>query len=131
MSWSRFGASARPAAGRASSRVANNRRRGMAGSPRVTRGVPGQHRKGGATENKGRRPPGSKETPTLTGGESPSPRRESERPMVSRFVPTALALLLVTAAGARAELRSLEVLSREPFAGGMAFGDTGPYEKVV
>jgi hypothetical protein len=32
---------------------------------------------------------------------------------------------------ARAELKSFEVLSREPFAGGASFGDTGPYEKIV
>src|SRR5262249_17660753 len=31
----------------------------------------------------------------------------------------------------RAEVRTLEVLRREPFAGGMAFGDTGPYEKIT
>jgi hypothetical protein len=41
------------------------------------------------------------------------------------------ALLLGVAADARAELRSLEVLSREPFADGMSFGETGPYEKIV
>jgi hypothetical protein len=40
-------------------------------------------------------------------------------------------VLLLPATSARAELRSLEVLSREPFAGGMAFGETGPYEKIV
>jgi hypothetical protein len=42
-----------------------------------------------------------------------------------------LLVLLLATADARAELRSLEILSREPFAGGMAFGDTGPYEKIV
>ncbi len=40
-------------------------------------------------------------------------------------------VLLLAAAAARAELHSLEVLTREPFAGGMAFGDTGSYEKIV
>src|SRR5438067_2258101 len=117
MSWSRFGASARPApTNRESRRTANSvRRHGMAGSPHVTRDLPGQHRKGGVTENKGRRPPQAAETPTLTCGESPSLGRESEHPMISRFSPVALALLLVSAADTRAELRSLEVISREPF----------------
>jgi len=32
---------------------------------------------------------------------------------------------------ARAELRSLEILHKEPFAGGASFGATGPYEKLV
>jgi hypothetical protein len=32
---------------------------------------------------------------------------------------------------ARAELRTLEIISRQPFADGMGFGDTGPYEKIV
>ncbi|MBY0528134.1 MAG: hypothetical protein K2R98_32355 [Gemmataceae bacterium] len=31
----------------------------------------------------------------------------------------------------QAELRSLEIIKREPFAGGMAFGEVGPYEKIV
>ncbi len=43
----------------------------------------------------------------------------------------ALCLFLLAASPLRAELRSLEVLRREPFAGGMAFGDVGPYEKIV
>ncbi len=43
----------------------------------------------------------------------------------------ALALLLTWAGGARAELKTLQILSREPFAGGMAFGETGPYERIV
>jgi hypothetical protein len=40
-------------------------------------------------------------------------------------------LWLLTPVTARAELRSLEFYQREPFAGGMAFGETGPYEKLV
>jgi hypothetical protein len=41
-------------------------------------------------------------------------------------------LVLVLLPGATcAELQSLEVLSREPFADGMAFGDVGPYEKII
>jgi hypothetical protein len=32
---------------------------------------------------------------------------------------------------ARAEVRSLDIYRREPFAGGMAFGKTGPYEVLV
>jgi hypothetical protein len=43
----------------------------------------------------------------------------------------AVALVLLLGRDARAELRSLEVLSREPVAEGMSFGDAGPYEKVV
>jgi hypothetical protein len=43
-----------------------------------------------------------------------------------------LALLLALIPSlARAELVSLKVIRREPFAGGMAFGETGPYEKIV
>lgn len=42
-----------------------------------------------------------------------------------------LVVLLIPCPQVRAELRSLEVLHREPFAGGAAFGDTGPYEKIV
>ena len=34
-------------------------------------------------------------------------------------------------ADARAELRDLVITRREPFAGGKAFGDAGPYEKLV
>jgi hypothetical protein len=40
-------------------------------------------------------------------------------------------LLLVTPLTARAELRTLEIYRREPFAGGMTFGEAGPYEKLV
>jgi hypothetical protein len=43
---------------------------------------------------------------------------------------TALVGVLLTA-DARAELKSLEVHRREPFAGGQAFGDTGPYEIIA
>jgi len=35
------------------------------------------------------------------------------------------------AAWSRAEVVKLEILKREPFAGGKAFGDTGPYEKIA
>lgn len=41
------------------------------------------------------------------------------------------ALLLWANSTARAELIALEIQRREPFAGGKAFGDTGPYEKIV
>jgi hypothetical protein len=47
------------------------------------------------------------------------------------WAPLATLLLLLGAADMRAEVRSLEVLTREPFAGSMAFGEAGPYEKVV
>ncbi len=46
-------------------------------------------------------------------------------------LPLAALILSLGAGAARAELRFLEILSREPFAGGMAFADTGPYEKIV
>jgi hypothetical protein len=42
-----------------------------------------------------------------------------------------LLTLLLSAAEARPALVSLTILKREPFAGGKAFGDTGPYEKIV
>ena len=41
------------------------------------------------------------------------------------------ALTLVPANRARGEVVALEVIRREPFAGGMAFGETGPYERIV
>src|SRR5947209_6796354 len=44
---------------------------------------------------------------------------------------TILALTLLAVQPVRAELQSLEIYRREPFADGMAFGDTGPYEKLV
>src|SRR5262245_22777703 len=53
--------------------------------------------------------------------------------MTPRFVPTvaALALCLAAVPATRAELRSLAVYRREAVAGGKAFGETGPYEKLV
>ncbi len=46
-------------------------------------------------------------------------------------LPIAFVLLLGSATEARAELRSLEIFSREPFADGLSFGNSGPYEKIV
>jgi hypothetical protein len=43
----------------------------------------------------------------------------------------AVGTFLAGAGGARAEVKALEILSREPFAGGMAFGESGPYERIV
>src|SRR5437763_12454961 len=43
----------------------------------------------------------------------------------------ALALALVTIAPARAELIDFQVTRREPFAGGKAFGDVGPYDQIT
>ncbi len=43
----------------------------------------------------------------------------------------ALALLLFAGPAGRAELVTLDLQCRESFAGGMAFGDIGPYEKIV
>ncbi len=45
--------------------------------------------------------------------------------------PLALLALLVCSAPLRAELKSLEIHRRQAFADGAAFGDTGPYEKLV
>jgi hypothetical protein len=42
-----------------------------------------------------------------------------------------LLVALATPSFAGAEVTSLMVLQREPFAGGKSFGDTGPYEKIV
>src|SRR5262245_26197558 len=39
--------------------------------------------------------------------------------------------LLLAPGSARGELKGLRVLSREPFAGGMAFGEVGPYERII
>jgi hypothetical protein len=49
---------------------------------------------------------------------------------LARAALPALAVLLL-ASTARAELRSLQILRREPFAGGKSFGKTGPYEIIV
>jgi hypothetical protein len=43
----------------------------------------------------------------------------------------ALTILALAAHDARAELLALDIHRREPFAGGAAFGDVGPYEKLV
>jgi len=43
----------------------------------------------------------------------------------------AILSLLFVHGSARAEVRELKIVSREAFAGGMAFGDVGPYEKIV
>src|SRR5262245_10785812 len=50
-----------------------------------------------------------------------------------RYLPvlTCLFAWILSSQPGRAELRSLEILHREAFAGGAAFGDTGPYEKIV
>src|SRR5262245_26173417 len=40
-------------------------------------------------------------------------------------------LVLHAVAPVRGEMLSLEVYQREPFAGGAAFGESGPYEKIV
>jgi hypothetical protein len=43
----------------------------------------------------------------------------------------ALVCCLAVSSFARAEVLSLTILHREPFEGGKAFGDAGPYEKIV
>jgi hypothetical protein len=51
---------------------------------------------------------------------------------MKRFAPAVTLLLSLIAAGpARAELRSLEIHRREPFADGQSFGKTGPYEIIA
>ena len=49
----------------------------------------------------------------------------------SSFLCLVPVLFVLSSTGSRAELRSLEVISREPFADGTSFGDTGPYEKII
>src|SRR5438477_12223722 len=50
----------------------------------------------------------------------------------SRMIAVAVLLLNFLAEGdARAEVHAIAVGQREPFAGGMSFGETGPYEKIV
>jgi hypothetical protein len=48
-----------------------------------------------------------------------------------RFLLSSFTLLVLTTPVARAELVALEIHKREPFASGMSFGDTGPYEKII
>lgn len=47
------------------------------------------------------------------------------------FRPIAVLVLLLSANVARAELVRFEILKREPFANGQAFGDVGPYERMI
>src|SRR5438128_2690372 len=58
----------------------------------------------------------------------PAPRRDN---IMSRPSLIAGLLLVFTASATRAEVVSLEVHRREPFASGKAFGDTGAYEKLA
>jgi hypothetical protein len=51
-------------------------------------------------------------------------------PLPRRLVVLA-ALALFPVGSARAELVALDVLRREPFAGGKSFGETGPYERII
>src|SRR5262249_53891529 len=68
---------------------------------------------------------------------APSPEIREMPPMLSiwikRFVIVAFSCLLaaMTGTSARAEVRTLEIISRQPFAEGEAFGEAGPYEKIV
>src|SRR5262249_23851042 len=63
--------------------------------------------------------------------EDVSPRHRRPEGVMPRPALLALLVLSLAEAPARAELKSLEVRRRVPFAGGAAFGDTGPYEKLV
>jgi hypothetical protein len=49
---------------------------------------------------------------------------------MKRAVPVVAGLLLLTTA-AEARVTRIEILRTEPFAAGQAFGNVGPYEKVV
>src|SRR5262245_18742558 len=55
----------------------------------------------------------------------------SRRPDRNATFRLALFVLLLLPAAARAEVKALEIHRREAFAGGMAFGDVGAYEKLV
>jgi hypothetical protein len=46
-------------------------------------------------------------------------------------MPLALAAIVLLPTAVKARLVKLDILHREPYAGGMAFGDTGPYEVIV
>src|SRR5262249_60683391 len=59
-----------------------------------------------------------------------NPRPLSPRPAMRRTL-LALVALLLSPLAARAEVKSLEIYRRAAFADGAAFGDTGPYEKLV
>jgi hypothetical protein len=50
---------------------------------------------------------------------------------MTRIALAALAASCLLPAAARAELVKLDIHRREPFAGGMTFGDTGPYEVLI
>lgn len=43
----------------------------------------------------------------------------------------AIVLAVLAASTARAELVDMKIVKREPFAGGKAFGDVGPYEEII
>src|SRR5262249_31920544 len=51
-------------------------------------------------------------------------------PIMFRCFPVLLCILTLTTP-VRAELVALEILKREPFAGGKEFGSTGDYEKIT
>lgn len=55
---------------------------------------------------------------------------DEAKPRRVNAILVAAAILLLSSA-ARAEIVSLEILRREPFAGGKSFGPAGPYEKIV
>ncbi len=42
-----------------------------------------------------------------------------------------VAMLIAIASSAQAELTSIKILRREPFAEGKSFGDVGPYERIL
>jgi hypothetical protein len=59
----------------------------------------------------------------------------SSSPLLPALTPLLATLLVVGGAlpanDVRAEVTRFEILTREPFAGGQSFGETGPYERIV
>jgi hypothetical protein len=54
-----------------------------------------------------------------------------EAGLLSRAIGFALALSLLSPLPAGARIARLDILKTEPFAGGVAFGDAGPYEQIT
>jgi hypothetical protein len=64
----------------------------------------------------------------------PAAEEDDVEKRTAPFLLTSLLVLAVTglaAPAARAELRELTIIRREPFAEGKAFGETGPYDKIT
>src|SRR5262249_5855125 len=77
-----------------------------------------------------RRAPGTRRSGAVWRGSRPMNSSTPDRRRIVGLLAFA-AVLLCGTPSARAELRALEILHREPFAGGTAFGATGPYERIT